>query len=87
MRPAHSFQMYFVYIIKSEKDSRTYTGYTSNIDKRLKMHNTGYNRSTKSRRPFTLLHSESFETMSLAKERELWWKSSSGRKKMKELFK
>lgn len=43
--------------------------------------------ATKHRRPFKIFYTEEFETMTEAKDRELWWKSTSGRRKLKELFK
>jgi putative endonuclease len=78
--------MYYVYILLSEKDGRTYVGYTQNLEERLERHNSGRVTATKNRRPLNFFYTEKFETMSEAKARELWWKSSSGRKKLKELF-
>ena len=34
------FVMWFTYVLKSEKNGRFYTGYTSNIDNRIKEHNS-----------------------------------------------
>lgn len=79
--------MYWTYILISKYDGRTYVGYTSNIKDRLARHNNGYVKSTKHRRPLEVLHLEWFETVAQAKERESWWKSSSGRKEMKNFFK
>ena len=39
--------MFFVYILRSKKAERYYTGHTANIDKRLREHNSGKVRSTK----------------------------------------
>lgn len=78
--------MYFVYILKSLKDKKTYVGYTSDIEQRLELHNSGRVISTKHRKPLELLFLEKFETSKEAKQRELWWKSSVGRKKLKEFF-
>jgi putative endonuclease len=79
--------MYFVYILLGEKDHRTYVGYSNNVMARLKRHNAGHVAATKNRRPLRILFYEKFETEKEAKERELWWKSSSGRNKLKEIFK
>jgi len=78
--------MYYVYILISEKDQRTYVGYTQDLQERFKCHNSGRVMATKNRRPLVLLYREEFETMIEAKRRELWWKSSTGRKKLKGLF-
>ncbi|MBI2122482.1 MAG: GIY-YIG nuclease family protein [Candidatus Sungbacteria bacterium] len=79
--------MYFVYILLSSKDGRTYTGYTKDLNNRLQKHNNGEVKATKYRRPLKILLSEKFTNSQEAKKRELWWKSSSGRKKLKEFFK
>lgn len=79
--------MYFVYILQSLKDKRTYVGYTKNIEKRLHQHNTGQVISTKNRKPFKLLSLEKFKDMAEAKRKELWWKSGAGRIKLQDFFK
>ena len=43
------------YILISAKDKKLYDGMSRNLKKRLKQHNSGLVRSTKSRRPFELL--------------------------------
>ena len=78
--------MYFIYILQSLKDGRTYVGYTDDVERRLIQHNSGYVRSTKHRTPFKLLFTEEFETSAEAKRRELYWKSGAGRRKLKEYF-
>jgi putative endonuclease len=78
--------MYWVYILLSKKNLRTYVGYTSDLQSRLDRHNKGYVRSTKNRIPLVLLHSEVFRAMKEAKARGKWWKSSSGRKELMKLF-
>ncbi len=78
--------MYYVYILQSLKDSRTYVGYTANLDRRLSDHNSGRVRATKYRVPFKIMSFEKFDSMVEAKKRELWWKSGAGRRKLKELF-
>ena len=45
----------FVYILYSEKRSRYYVGQTADIDKRLKRHNQGNVKSTKSGIPWKLV--------------------------------
>ena len=78
--------MFFVYILQSLKDLRTYVGYSDNVERRLKQHNAGQVRSTKHRTPFKFLFFEEFPTAAEAKKRELWWKFGAGRKKLKEYF-
>ena len=78
--------MYFIYILQSLKDQRTYVGYTDNVERRFIQHNSGYVRSTKHRIPFKLLFTENFLTSAEVKKRELYWKSGAGRRKLKDYF-
>ncbi|OGI25140.1 MAG: hypothetical protein A3J76_02950 [Candidatus Moranbacteria bacterium RBG_13_45_13] len=78
--------MFYIYVLQSLKDMRTYVGYTCDFEQRLEKHNRGLVKSTKHRRPLKLLFSETFETEQLAMERELYWKSGAGRRKLKEYF-
>ncbi len=79
--------MYFVYILMSDQDKRTYVGFSDNVERRLTQHNAGQVTATKHRRPLKIFHLEEFPTMKEAKARELWWKSGSGRSELKKLFK
>lgn len=76
----------FVYILGSEKDGKTYTGSTINLRKRLEEHNKGLCRSTKNRVPLTLIHSEEYDSLTEARRREKYLKSSVGRKQIKEII-
>ena len=76
-----------VYILKSLKDNRTYVGSTNNFERRLAKHNAGRVTSTKHRIPFKILFTEEFETSREAKQKELYYKSGAGRRKLKEYFK
>jgi len=75
-----------VYILQSQKDKRTYVGSTNNISRRLREHNQGRVKSTKSRLPLLVLFTEHFKTIQEARKREKWWKSSTGRKELKSWF-
>ncbi len=77
---------HFVYIIKSEKDNKNYIGSTYNIEKRLKWHNEGKSKSTKSRRPFKLIYWREFESKKFALEFERWLKKQKGGVKIKKLL-
>lgn len=63
-------QMYFVYILQSNKDNGFYIGYTSNFEKRIQEHNSGKTQSLKHRRPLKLIYFEEFITIKDAKARE-----------------
>jgi putative endonuclease len=77
---------FYVYVLQSLKDGKTYVGETNNLERRLAEHNAGRVPSTKFRRPLKVLFTEQFKTSKQAKDRELWWKSSTGRRKLKKYF-
>ena len=79
--------MYQVYILKSLKDFRTYTGHAKIAIDRLADHNAGRVDATKNRRPLEIIYTEDLDTLGGAKKRELYWKSGAGRRKLKEYFK
>src|SRR3989344_8712333 len=63
--------MPYVYILRSEKDKNLYVGTCSdNVEKRLQQHNQGRVRSTRLRRPFSLLYNEYFKTLFEARKKE-----------------
>jgi len=78
--------MYYVYVLKSDKDGRTYVGYTNNLKGRLEKHSSGQVKSTKFRRPLKLMFHEEFNTSVEARERELYWKSGGGRRKLEDML-
>ena len=61
--------MFFVYILKN-KDGRMYIGYTSNLTKRFKEHNSGLVRSTKAYIPWRCFYYEAYIAKSDAIKRE-----------------
>ena len=75
--------MFFAYILRSDKTRSNYYGHCKNLNDRLKYHNDGKVRSTKAKRPWKLLYSEQFNTRSEAYKRELFFKSRSGYKYLK----
>jgi len=74
---------YFVYIVKCV-DNTLYTGYTSNLEQRIKQHNSGSQgaRYTKTRRPVKLVFVEIFQTQSEAIKREIAIKKRSREEKL-----
>jgi putative endonuclease len=56
--------MFTVYILKSEVTNKHYYGHTKDITQRLKAHNSGKVRSTKSGRPWKVIHQEGFANKS-----------------------
>ena len=73
--------MNYTYILKC-RDGSLYTGWTNDIEKRLKAHNEGRGaKYTKGRTPVTLVHLEEFETKEEAMKREYAIKHMTKKKK------
>ena len=78
--------MYIVYAIKSEIDGRIYVGFTENLERRIKEHNAGKNRSTKAYRPWTLVYQEEVNERSFTRKREKYLKSGCGKEFLKSIL-
>jgi putative endonuclease len=76
-------EKWFTYVMRSGKDLGFYVGLTSNLERRLKEHNAGYNRSTRSRRPFEIVYVEHCDSRLEARKREKFLKSGVGREFLK----
>ena len=74
---------YCAYILLSLKDGNFYVGFTSDLKRRLDEHNQGRNSSTASRRPFILVHAEYYLAKADAERRELYLKTTKGRRTLK----
>ena len=57
-------------MIRSEKDSKLYIGFTNDLRRRLKEHNDKKNFSTRSRVPFDLVYYEAYQSEEDARRRE-----------------
>ena len=65
------------------KDQTLYTGYTTDLDRRLKVHNEGKGaKYTKVRRPVKLVYHETFDNKSEALKREYALKQLSRKQKL-----
>lgn len=76
-------KMFYTYVLRSEKDSKLYLGYTSDLKKRLKEHQDGEVSSTKSRLPVFLIFYEAFLNQEDALRREKYFKTNAGKKSLK----
>ena len=70
--------MYYVYILQSLKDESYYTGLTTDVEARLKKHNSGSVEYTSTKRPFKLVWYCCFEDKIKALQFEKYLKSGSG---------
>jgi len=78
--------MHYLYILINEAKTRTYTGVADDVEKRLVDHNSRKVKSSRPYRPYKIIHTESFETLSEARQKEKFYKSTTGRRKLKEMF-
>jgi len=79
--------MDYVYVLRSLQDHKRYIGSTDNLSRRVQEHNNGLVKSTKNRRPLTLIYSEEFHSKSEALKREKFFKSGFGRSFLKKIGK
>jgi len=70
--------MFYVYILKSDKDGKSYIGYTKDLRKRIFDHNAKTEQSTKYRAPFKLIYYEAYLSENDALQREKSLKRFSG---------
>ena len=79
--------MFTVYVLKSQKDSKFYVGFTNNLLRRLSQHAEGLVYSPRYRSPLDLVYKEEFATKEEAQARERYFKGGGKAKKfLKELI-
>ena len=75
---------YFVYLLENENDKSWYIGMTSNLQQRIKEHQSGKGgRTTKLKKNWKLIYFEGYLNKLDATGRERFLKSGSGRKYLK----
>lgn len=78
--------MHYVYVVEC-RDGSLYTGYTTDVDRRVDEHNDGAGaKYTRARRPVELVHVERYESQSAAMSREYEVKQLSRRQKERLVF-
>ncbi|MBI1839030.1 MAG: GIY-YIG nuclease family protein [Candidatus Colwellbacteria bacterium] len=70
--------MHYVYILKSDKDGTRYIGVTSDLKRRLREHNSGSAKYSKTKSPYKLVWYCVFPDKESAYKFEKYLKSSSG---------
>ncbi len=78
--------MYHVYVLLNKAKTRTCTGVAEDVEKRLNVHNAGGVTATRPYRPYTILQVESFETLLEAQQKETFYKSTTGRRRVKAML-
>ncbi len=73
---------HYMYVVKCA-DNSLYTGYTTDIDKRIATHNSGKGaKYTRNRRPVKLLYQETFPDKSSAMSAESFFKRKTRQQKL-----
>ena len=70
--------MHFVYLLRSNEGYH-YTGYTPDIERRVREHNAGICHATKHGTQWHVVHLEEYATRREALKRERWLKTGVGR--------
>lgn len=78
---------FYTYVLQSKTDGKFYTGFTSDLEKRLNEHNSGKVNSTKRRIPFQLIYFEFCINIDDAIHREKYLKSTYGKRYIKNRLK
>lgn len=80
--------MYYVYVLRSKKDGKLYSGYTNNLKRRMVEHNRGEVKVTKNRILFELIYYESYLHRNDATAGEKYFKKTKwGRRHIKKVLK
>ncbi len=68
---------YYVYMLKSiNKNNQTYVGYTKNLSKRIRLHNSGKGAKFTRGRKWKLIYKEKYTTKNQAISREYYIKKN-----------
>ncbi|MBY0434225.1 MAG: GIY-YIG nuclease family protein [Cyclobacteriaceae bacterium] len=73
---------FFIYILQSEIDGSFYIGQTNNLDDRLKRHNAGLERYSRTKRPWKIFWSSQVESRAEAMKLERKLKNFKSRKRI-----
>jgi putative endonuclease len=79
--------VYYVYVLRSEKDGEFYTGYSNDLRRRLTEHCAGRNFSTRYRLSVKLMYYEVCGNLRDAQAREKYLKSGMGKRYIKNRLK
>lgn len=78
--------MYYVYILKSEKNGKLYKGVTSDLRRRIREHRLGKSTFTSNNGPWKLIYYEAFVNKADAGREEKFLKSGKGKERIKYLL-
>ena len=80
-------EFYYVYVLRSEKDNKNYTGYTKNLKQRFEQHCNGEVESTKNKLPLKIIYFEGCLNQQDATHREKYLKTHFGKMFLKNRLK
>ncbi len=75
--------MIIVYALCNDIKSEVYIGITIDIERRLKEHNLGKSKYTKAYKPWKKFYTEICDNYSAAREREVYFKTTNGRRELR----
>lgn len=78
--------MFTVYVLYSDNFKRTYTGFTTNLKRRLREHNSKQSRATKAYAPWRVIYKKRYNTRLAARAGEKYLKSGIGREFIKSVI-
>ena len=78
--------MYYVYILRSDRNGKLYKGSTNDLKRRVHEHSRGNSRFTKDNGPWKLIYYEAFLKKEDARREELFLKSGKGKERIKYLL-
>ena len=78
---------FYIYAIVSEKDGVIYVGMTTDYEARLKEHNSGKSKYTSGHMPWRMFYTELLGDAASARIREKYFKTASGKRKLRAILK
>ena len=72
--------MYYVYVLQSEADAGLYIGFSTDLRRRFRQHQSGESQATSYRGPWKLIYYEAYAMRQDAEGRERFLKSGAGRR-------
>jgi putative endonuclease len=72
--------MFYVYVLQSENDQGLYIGFSTDLRRRFREHQTGVAAATAHRGPWQLIYYEAYQEEADAVGRERYLKSGGGRR-------
>ncbi|OGE81069.1 MAG: hypothetical protein A2826_00705 [Candidatus Doudnabacteria bacterium RIFCSPHIGHO2_01_FULL_43_23] len=78
--------MYYAYILKSEKNGKLYKGFTRDLKRRIREHNSAKSSFTSQNGPWRLIYYEAFVSKKDAEREEKFLKSGKGKERIKFLL-